>query len=214
MKKIIYTLTLIIGMSLTSNAQYGSIESLAGPRLGMVFMTPGLGADIINEGFDVAFEPDFYGDEDYIDPGSTGGAITSLYGWQWEMRFADGGDITGIVEWVALVGGMEKGLFLPSLSSLVGARTASGFEFAMGPNLSLSGFGMVFGLGFNFKAGDLNLPVNIAFVPGIKRDVERHYSNSGPDGEWGTNDDVDVHEEFATTTGSRFSITLGFNLGR
>lgn len=213
MKKIIYTLTLIIGMSLNANAQYGSIESLAGPRLGMVFMTPGLGADIVNEGFGIEFGPDNPNDvlgEDYFDPGSTGGAITSLYGWQWEMRFADGGDITGIVEWIALVGGMEKGMFLPSLSSLVGARTASGFEFAMGPNLSLSGFGMVFGLGYNFKAGDLNLPVNIAFVPGIKRDIERHiavYDGNGYQ--------IDhIEEDISTTTGSRFSITLGFNLGR
>jgi len=171
----------------------------------MVFITPGIAADIIHEGFGVEYEPDQIGDQDYIDPGSTGYAMTSLYGWQWEMRFADGGDITGIVEWVALVGGMEKGLFLPSVSSLVGARTASGFEFAMGPNLSLSGFGMVFGAGYNFKAGDLNLPVNIAFVPGVKRTIEREYMTAG---------NVYMQEEMETTTGSRFSITLGFNLGR
>ena len=205
MKKITYTLTLILAICFTSNAQYGQIESLAGPRLGMVIIGPGLAADIVHEGFDVDFEPDSPGDQDYIDPGSTGLAVTSLYGWQWEMRFADGGDITGIVEWVALVGGMEKGLFLPSVSSLVGARTASGFEFAMGPNLSLSGFGMVFGAGYNFKVGDLNLPVNIAFVPGVGRTIEREYLTSG---------NIQVKEEIETTTGSRFSITLGFNLGR
>ncbi len=205
MKKITHTLTLILAICFTSNAQNSQIESLAGPRLGMVFIAPGIAADIIHEGFGVEYEPDQIGDQDYIDPGSTGYAMTSLYGWQWEMRFADGGDITGIVEWVALVGGMEKGLFLPSVSSLVGARTASGFEFAMGPNLSLSGFGMVFGAGYNFKAGDLNLPVNIAFVPGVKRTIEREYMTAG---------NVYMQEEMETTTGSRFSITLGFNLGR
>ena len=214
MKKLIITIALGL-VILTANAQYGSIESLAGPRLGMVFITPGLGADIVNEGFGVNFEPDYYGDEDYINPESTGIAITSLYGWQWEMRFADGGDITGIVEWIALVGGMEKGMFLPSVSSLVGARMASGFEFAIGPNISLSGFGMVFGAGYNFKVGDLNLPVNIAFVPGIKRDIEREYEDPGPDLDINTWDDnVVVQEKISTTTGSRFSITLGFNLGR
>ena len=202
MKKITHTLTLILAICFTSNAQNGQIESLAGPRLGMVFITPGIAADIMHEGFGVDYEPDQSGDQDYIDPGSTGYAMTSLYGWQWEMRFADGGDITGIVEWVALVGGMEKGLFLPSVSSLVGARTASGFEFAMGPNLSLSGFGMVFGAGYNFKAGDLNLPVNIAFVPGVKRTIDRRDYQLG------------TERELQTTTGSRFSITLGFNLGR
>ena len=169
----------------------------------------------LSSGFGVNFEPDYYGDEDYINPESTGIAITSLYGWQWEMRFADGGDITGIVEWIALVGGMEKGMFLPSVSSLVGARMASGFEFAIGPNISLSGFGMVFGAGYNFKVGDLNLPVNIAFVPGIKRDIEREYEDPGPDLDINTWDDnVVVQEKISTTTGSRFSITLGFNLGR
>ena len=85
---------------------------------------------------------------------------------------------------------------------MVGARTASGFEFAMGPNLSLSGFGMVFGAGYNFKAGDLNLPVNIAFVPGVKRTIDRRDYQLG------------TERELQTTTGSRFSITLGFNLGR
>ena len=41
------------------------------------------------------------------------GNLTTLYGWQWESRFADAGNVTGIVEWVALVAGMEKGKFLP-----------------------------------------------------------------------------------------------------
>ena len=30
-------------------------------------------------------------------------------------------------------------------------------EFGVGPNLSLSGIGMVFGVGYNFKSGSLNL---------------------------------------------------------
>ena len=28
-------------------------------------------------------------------------AFISQYGWQWESRFADGGEIAGLVEWVA-----------------------------------------------------------------------------------------------------------------
>ena len=87
-------------------------------------------------------------------------------------RFADGYDVTGLVEWILLVGGIEKGLFLPSFSSLVGIRTSSNFDFAFGPNLSLSGVGAVVAIGKNFKVGELNLPVNIAFRPGIKRTKE------------------------------------------
>ena len=71
-----------------------------------------------------------------------------------------------------LIGGMENGLFLPSISSMVGARTSKGIEFAMGPNLSLGGIAMVFGAGYNFKSGSLNMPVNIGFVPGRKNTQE------------------------------------------
>ena len=123
---------------------------------------------------------------------------------------------------------MEKGKFLPSFSSLVGVRTYSGFEFALGPNLSLSGIGMVFGMGYNLKSGNLNIPINIAFVPGRKgtHHVESHDEYNDvlidPDGIpnngdefWdsqivssGFEGDVDYH------SGSRFSITVGFNINK
>ena len=106
MKKILLTLALGLGL-LTANAQ---VEKLAGPRVGFTYVTAGPIADFLHDGFD------FDEDEDggY---GSTGPAFTTLYGWQWESRFADGCNITGIVEWIALVGGMERGMFLPSVSS-------------------------------------------------------------------------------------------------
>ena len=64
-------------------------------------------------------------------------------------------------------------MFLPSVSSMVGVRTAKGIEFAIGPNLSLGGIAMVIGAGggggYNFKFGKLNLPVNIAYVPSMNK---------------------------------------------
>ena len=173
MKKIITTIVLCLAL-LSVNAQ---IQQLAGPRVGMTMISAGSLASILRK--DVPLFSDDIREEW---TGSTGkyGAVTSQYGWQWESRFADGYDVTGLVEWVVLVGGMEKGLFLPSVSSLVGARTSSGFEFAVGPNLSLSGIGMVFGAGFNFKAGDLNLPVNIAFTPSVKKTQDRHSETYDP----------------------------------
>ena len=92
------SLTLALGLGLlTANAQ---IEKLAGPRLGVTFISAGPIADFLHDGFD------FDGDEEQY--GSTGPAITTLYGWQWESRFADGGgQIVGIVEWIVLVGGMD-----------------------------------------------------------------------------------------------------------
>ena len=213
MKKSIYTLSIVLGLGLSATAQ---IQSFAGPRLGLAFISSSPGSTFLNG--DMKSEYMMGSDnlpEDYND--ITKGALTSLYGWQFESRFADGYAVTGIVEWIILVGGMERGKFLPSVSSMVGARTASGLEFAVGPNLSLGGVAMVFGMGYNFKSGDLNIPVNIAFVPGRVGKQEGNHQNStrGPDGQWNTDDDVDGYEyDVDYHTGNRFSITLGFNLGR
>ena len=193
MKRILLTLALGLGL-LTANAQ---VEKLAGPRVGFTYVTAGPIADFLHDGFD------FDEDEDggY---GSTGPAFTTLYGWQWESRFADGGgNITGIVEWIVLVGGMERGKFLPSASSIIGARTDKGLEFGIGPNLSLAGIGMVFGVGYNFKSGRLNLPVNISVLPGRKMTGEIQ----NQDGNWQT-------EEYEYNTGTRIAITLGFNMSK
>ena len=226
MRKIILIFILVFSIC-SLDAQ---IQSLEGPRLGMVYISTSPGSTFLNG--DLKLEDLFEIGPNYDDIAR--GAITSLYGWQWESRFADGGgDVTGIVEWIALAGGMDRGKFLPSLSSMVGARTSSGFEFAIGPNLSLSGISMVFGLGYNFKSGNLNLPINIAFVPG--RQATRSWNEAyyeaqiivpaspGNDGLWGTEDDIP--EEYENTlvntsyeinynTGSRFSITLGFNMAQ
>jgi hypothetical protein len=194
MKKILLTLVLGLGL-LTANAQ---IEKLAGPRLGVTFISPGPIADFLHDGFD------FDGDEEQY--GSTGPAITTLYGWQWESRFADGGgQIVGIVEWIVLVGGMEKGMFLPSASSIIGARMDNGLEFGVGPNLSLSGIGMVFGVGYNFKSGNLNLPINISVIPGKGMTGTIHHHD----------DDYNHWEEdYEYNTGTRVAITLGFNMSK
>ena len=112
MKRKLLLLIIALGLGLSANAQ---IESLKGPRIGAALITKGLTADMINTKFDINMDDDVIGE--------TGSAFVTLYGWQWESRFADGGEVTGIVEWIALVGGMEKGLFLPSVSSLVGLRT-------------------------------------------------------------------------------------------
>jgi len=193
MKRILLTLVLGLGL-LTANAQ---IEKLAGPRLGFTFISAGPIADVLNEGFDNDIEMN----------GSTGSAFTTLYGWQWESRFADGGgQIVGIVEWIVLVGGMEKGLFLPSASSIIGARMDNGLEFGVGPNLSLSGIGMVFGLGYNFKSGNLNLPINISVIPGKGMTDEIHHYDSNGGNHW--------EEEYKYNTGTRIAITLGFNMSK
>ena len=157
MKKIIYTLSIVLGLAFSANAQ---IQSLAGPRIGMVFITPSPVSSFLNGKLKLEDLGELPSDYEEIAKGN----LTTLYGWQWESRFADAGNVTGIVEWIVLAAGMERGKFLPSVSSMVGARTESGLEFAVGPNLSMGGISMVFGVGYSFKAGELNMPVNIAFV--------------------------------------------------
>lgn len=222
MKKSILTLVLALCM-LSANAQ---IEQLAGPRVGITMVSPGLLANILKK--DVSFFSDE--NRESWDGTSLGeyGAVISQYGWQWESRFADAGNVTGIVEWIALVGGMEKGMFLPSVSSMVGVRTAKGIEFAVGPNLSLGGIAMVIGAGYNFKFGKLNVPVNIVYVPSMNKtyhhDAEYDYNDVEIDPD-GTPNSGDEYWEYSETiisdaydvthpTGARVSIMVGFNLGR
>ena len=216
MKNIFYVLFISSMLSFSANAQ---IDNLSGPRLGAVYISPSPVSSFIKGVMDLDDLGELSADYNDI----TKGALSSLYGWQWETRFADGYEVTGIVEWVVLVAGMEKGKFLPSVSSLVGARLESGLEFAIGPNLSLAGVAMVFGAGYNFKVGDLNIPVNLAFVPGRIQTQESYTDwNSvwvDPDGIPNNGDefwDQSSYEvpEFDYNTGSRISLTVGFNLGK
>jgi hypothetical protein len=224
MKKTLLTLVIALAV-LSADAQ---IEKLAGPRVGITMVTPGLLANILKK------DASFFSDENREEwTGSIGkyGAVMSQYGWQWESRFSDEGQVTGIVEWIALVGGMEKGMFLPSVSSMVGVRTASGVEFAVGPNLSLGGIAMVIGAGYNFKFGKLNVPVNIAYVPSMNKtyDHEEERVEYGwvqgyddEDGNWidGYEDTNDVIREYQPAysathpTGARISVMVGFNLSK
>ena len=198
MKKVLLTLVLGLGL-LTASAQ---IQQLAGPRIGMTLITAGSTADFFHKGSDYVEYKDAYKDATHK-LGETGYALTTQYGWQWESRFADGGgEVVGIVEWVALVAGMEQGKFLPSLTSVIGARTANGFEAGVGPSLSLSGVGMVFAIGKNFKSGSLNMPVNLVFMPG-----------KDTDGSW-YNEIDDSYNDYTYSSGARISLMVGFNLSK
>ena len=212
MKKTLLTLVIALAV-LSADAQ---IEKLAGPRVGITMVSAGSLASILRK--DV---PLFSDDVREEWTGSTGkyGTVMSQYGWQWESRFADGGNVTGIVEWIALVGGMEKGFFLPSISSMVGVRTAKGIEFAAGPNLSLGGIAMVIGAGYNFKFGNLNLPVNIVYVPSMNKtyDHEAEYDHTHMwDDEGNLLEPVLDKQAYSVThpTGARVSIMVGFNLSK
>lgn len=177
------------------------VNQMSGPRFGFTYVSEGSSAQFLNRVHELdstQYHQDFGNGLPFT--------YTTQYGWQWESRFADtGGPVVGLVEWVALIGGMEKGLFLPSFSSLVGIRSQKGLEFATGPNLSASGLAFVFALGYNYTKGDLNLPINVALVP----------SKQGPRNSV-LGDVLESTDYFETIrereTGFRITVSVGFNL--
>ena len=121
--------------------------SLSGPRFGMTLLADGVVQKL---------------KERYIEVGPH----ISQFGWQFEKQFytKDSG-VTMVTEWVALVGGLEQSVALPSLSWMVGVRTRDGAEFGIGPNITPAGTALVLATGMTFRAGALNVPVNVAVVP-------------------------------------------------
>lgn len=123
---------------------------LSGPRVGFTIIGAGETADNLKSEFNAS-------------------AFITQFGWQFEKQyFALENGTAGLVEFVGLVGGLEQGLFLPSLNMLVGVRSSSGAEFAFGPNLSLSGAAFALAVGHTYQSGNLNFPVNFAVVPSSK----------------------------------------------
>jgi hypothetical protein len=198
------TITFICVLTLASTCfcqtNLDEVDKLSGPRFGVSYIGTGSTAQVLNR-------VNTMDSLSYANYSGSANTMTTQYGWQWETRFADtGGPVVGLVEWVALIAGMEKGLFLPSFSTLVGIRSDNGLEFATGPNLSGSGLGFVFALGYNYKKGDLNLPINIAFVP----------NKMGPSSNSALSDLLNSSEYFETikeeNTGYRITVSVGFNL--
>ena len=89
--------------------------------------------------------------------------IVSQFGWQFETRFLSTPDgFAGLSEWIPLVAGVDQGVFLPSLSWLIGFRTGKGNELGFGPNISLGGVGLVLAGGVTLQTATLNFPLNVA----------------------------------------------------
>jgi hypothetical protein len=120
---------------------------LSGPRFGLTLLGDGVVKTL--EARDISVGPHI-----------------SQFGWQFEKQFytKDSG-VTMVTEWVALIGGLEQSVALPSLSWMVGVRTRDGAEFGLGPNITPAGTGLVLATGMTFRTGALNVPVNVAVVP-------------------------------------------------
>lgn len=124
------------------------VVNLSGPRVGLTSLSPGIMQKLGERG--VENPP----------------AMISQFGWQVEKAFyrTDSG-VAAVSEWVMLVGGLEQDLRIPSLSWIVGVRTAGGAEFGVGPNISPAGSALVLAAGVTLRSGFLNVPLNVAVVP-------------------------------------------------
>ncbi|MCK4816379.1 hypothetical protein KA005_11480 [bacterium] len=120
---------------------------LSGPRIGVTFLSDKY-VDKIRSKYDIELEP-----------------LVAQFGWQFETRFFTlKNGATAVSEWVILIGGFEQEKFIPSLSWLIGFRTAGGFEFGGGPNLALSGTSMVIAVGVTIQSEEINFPINLALA--------------------------------------------------
>lgn len=137
---------LLLAVAAQAAAQALHIQDrLAGPRVGLTVIT-GSNAERLRD--ELGIEP-----------------VITQFGWQFETELIRTDAVTAITEWVPLAGGLEQGVFIPSLSWLVGLRTAKGAEIAVGPNASPAGVGLAVAGGVSFQAGSIAIPLNFAMVP-------------------------------------------------
>lgn len=118
----------------------------SGPRFGITYLPKAAVDSLAEHGIDV-------------------NATITQFGWQLEREIhisAEGPMILN--EWVILVGGLESGVFLPSLTWLVGVRDRSGTEFGIGPNASPGGVALAAAAGVTMHNGGMHFPMNVAVV--------------------------------------------------
>jgi len=61
--------------------------------------------------------------------------LMSQFGYQFETQYLSSGTFQALIEFILMVGGLESGKFIPSLSVLNGFRISdNGWEFAFGPS--------------------------------------------------------------------------------
>jgi hypothetical protein len=120
---------------------------LSGPRFGITALSDGIVEKLSERSIDV------------------GSSITQ-FGWQFEKQFYSRDSGPAVVnEWVFLLGGLEQGYTLPSLSWVVGLRSRNGAEFGLGPNITPAGVALALAGGVTLRSGGLNVPVTFAVVP-------------------------------------------------
>ncbi|MCB2200684.1 hypothetical protein KQI63_14860 [bacterium] len=122
-------------------------RDVSGPRIGLTYIA--VQSDDAQESLD-KYE---------LDP------LMLQVGWHFDWMAFEPGDAPAVfVEFIPLLGALEQGVFLPSLSMAMGVRTYSGFEVGVGPNVTPTGVALVVGVGHNFGSGGISMPVNLAIA--------------------------------------------------
>lgn len=154
MKTLLKTFILICLLSNGYHAISQEIDEkiqLSGPRVGFTYLPPAASQWIhyyMSEVSESALED---------------GMLVTQFGWQFEERVMELSNGSAfLLETVAMVGGFDKGLVLPSISFLVGYRSQEGIEFGMGPNLTNGGPGIVYAFGITRKLENVYIPINLA----------------------------------------------------
>lgn len=168
------------------------VRKYGGPRVGATLVGPGVFRDqLYNEG-----KRNIY----------------SQFGWQFEKRmFTTKTGISGMVEFLPMIGGIDMGKFIPSVTALIGVRNKKGIEVGVGPNAAIYGvktsggyyrtstnFGIVIAAGMSFKSDKVYFPVNLAFIPSVGKVAKVPQAD-------GTTKDVKYE------TGMKVSLLIGFN---
>ena len=123
------------------------VVGLSGPRFGITALSEGVVEKLRERSIDVR-------------------SNITQFGWQFEKQFYSRESGPAVVnEWVLLLGGLEQGYTLPSLSWMVGVRSRNGAEFGLGPNITPAGVALALAGGVTLRSGGLNVPVTFAIVP-------------------------------------------------
>jgi hypothetical protein len=133
--------------------------------------------DLSGPRFGVTFRPDgqVFSNRENV------GRVVSQFGWHFEKQIVPvGGGPQFILEAVPLIAGVEYGKFMPSMNLGMGIRFPSGYEFGVGPSVSVTHdewggekvrSALFIAAGRSFDYGGVHLPVNV--VVATNRDGQR-----------------------------------------
>jgi len=131
------------------------VETWIGPRFGFTFHP------LDSEQFSKGVQRVPWSDEN-----KTYRPILSQFGFVYEKRYLLGrSDIQFAMQGNAIIGGLDQNTALPTLAVLFGMRVKH-LEVAVGPNMGVGGFNVVYAAGYTFTFSDVYIPLNFTFQAG------------------------------------------------